>query len=158
MVREGERTYTINYGTDLDDLGESRLIYIQNKNTVLSLADSGKNIKEETTAKERLSDVLGRAGISQSDAESYVNFGQTQNWYSDWRIRYEITIKGVSGDYPDDLVERGRNDGFILPDYSAALYKSYDAAADTLVYSVDFRIGEAKVVAAGQSEAIAYSA
>ena len=92
MVREGDKTYTINYGTDLDDIGESRLIYIQNKTNVINLADSGKNVKSETTDNKSLSSVLSDANISKGDAESYVNFGQGTNWYSDWKIKYEISI------------------------------------------------------------------
>ena len=141
MVREGDKTYTINYGTNLDDLGESRLIYVQNKNTVLSLADSGKNIKDETTDKMGLSALLDRAGISESDAESYVNFGQGTNWHSDWKIRYEITIEFEAGDSDTDMIKRGRNAGFILPDYSASVY-DHDSDGN-LIYSKEFRIGDA---------------
>ena len=84
------KDYTINWSTNLDDMGESRLIYIQNKTNVINLADSGKNAKAEGTEAESVSAILGRAGISAGDAERYLNFDKAFKRDSAYKIKYVL--------------------------------------------------------------------
>ena len=84
------KDYTINWSTNLDDMGESRLIYIQNKTNVINLADSGKNAKAESTEDESVTAILGRAGISAGDAERYLNFDKAFKRDSAYKIKYVL--------------------------------------------------------------------
>ena len=84
------KDYTINWSTNLDDMGESRLIYIQNKTNVINLADSGKNAKAEGTEAESVTAILGRAGISAGDAERYLNFDKAFKRDSAYKIKYVL--------------------------------------------------------------------
>ena len=84
------KDYTINWSTNLDDMGESRLIYIQNKTNVINLADSGKNAKAEGTEDESVTAILGRAGISAGDAERYLNFDKAFKRDSAYKIKYVL--------------------------------------------------------------------
>ena len=88
--------YTIEKTTGFDDIGESRLAYLKDGKTVLSIADSGKNAKAESLAEEKnLDRILGEAGIAANgETERFINFGQGTNWTSDWKIKYVLTLGG----------------------------------------------------------------
>ena len=93
-------TRTLDYGTELTDIGESRFAYIQNAK-VLSIADSGKNkvfdntttggdgVDISTTAKfKKVSDIAQQDGT-----EFFTNFDFTGIYDSDYRIELKVTFE-----------------------------------------------------------------
>ena len=96
-------TRTLDYGTELTDIGESRFAYLQNSK-VLSIADSGKNtvfdntttggdgVQIETKAKFKKA-----SGIEQQDStEFFTNFGFTGLYDSDYRIQFKVEFSGTN--------------------------------------------------------------
>ena len=119
LVNGDGDTYTIDYTSTLDDIGEARLVYVQNGTKVLKLADAGNTV-EVSTNDEKVDDILSRAGISKADADEYINFGKGFNWKSPWKIKYVIDL-GVIDTATDtanagSLIAKANRDGFIVPD------------------------------------------
>ncbi len=152
LVNGDGDTYTIDYTSTLDDIGEARLVYVQNGTKVLKLADAGNTV-EVSTNDEKVDDILSRAGISKADADEYINFGKGFNWKSPWKIKYVIDLGKVddatdSTDKADGLIRQANRDGFIVPDtYSKAngysIEKVKDADGNTeyhLIYTAVFAI------------------
>ena len=152
LVNGDGDTYTIDYTSTLDDIGEARLVYVQNGTKVLKLADAGNTV-EVSTNDEKVDDILSRAGISKADADEYINFGKGFNWKSPWKIKYVIDLGKVddatnSTDEADGLIRQANRDGFIVPDtYSKAngysIEKVKDADGNTeyhLIYTAVFAI------------------
>ena len=140
------------YTSTLDDIGEARLVYVQNGTKVLKLADAGNTV-EVSTNDEKVDDILSRAGISKADADEYINFGKGFNWKSPWKIKYVIDLGEVddatdTAGKADGLIKEANRDGFIVPDtYSKAngysIEKVKDADGNTeyhLIYTAVFAI------------------
>ena len=98
-------TRTLDYGTELTDIGESRFAYLQNSK-VLSIADSGNNkvfdntttggdgVQIETKAKFKKA-----SGIEQQDGtEFFTNFGFTGLYDSDYRIEFEVEFDNADAE------------------------------------------------------------
>ena len=152
LVNGDGDTYTIDYTSTLDDIGEARLVYVQNGTKVLKLADAGNTV-EVSTNDEKVDDILSRAGISKADADEYINFGKGFNWKSPWKIKYVIDLgkvdsATVSTDKADELIKEANRDGFIVPDtYSKANGYSIETVKDAngtdehhLIYTAVFAI------------------
>lgn len=143
QTKLGEKT--LNLTTTLDDIGESRYVYVipQSGSTRFDLVTSNvygkdQNKTWESTEKKDISTdakFSAEAGMSRVTAtEQYVNFGNGFDWTSDWRIRYEVTIDitntpnwsgaAISGetagsDSHINRLIRTYQGGFSLPEYEA---------------------------------------
>ncbi len=95
MLVDG-KNYNLDYSTDLTDMGESRLAYIQNGSKVLYLADTGKNAQtyENEGAWKDLngaSRFRSATNLSYDDnTEWYQNFNPGFKTTSDWKITYTV--------------------------------------------------------------------
>lgn len=94
---EGEdKTRTLNYGTLITDIGESRLIYTQNTARVLYMADTGDNVVKEYGEGVDISSpnkFQAKAEMAQvAGTEFFVNFSTTGYYTSDYRLEYVINF------------------------------------------------------------------
>lgn len=94
---EGEdKTRTLNYGTLITDIGESRLIYTQNGSKVLYLADTGDNKVTEYGKSVNISSAAKFAAAAEmsqaAGTEFFVNFSTTGYYTSDYRLEYVINF------------------------------------------------------------------
>lgn len=99
--------YTLNVVSTLDDIGESRYVYVrpQTGSTRFDLVcskvyeDESMNKTYEVTEKTDISDSAkfsSVTGMTKTAAtEQYVNFGPSTNWKSDWRIRYVVSLNAT---------------------------------------------------------------
>jgi len=88
--------YTVDYDTELDDIGESRTVYIRNDKTVPDIADSGLNdVKDNEGVKKTIDGLKGSIKVDET-TQHFSNFAESSRDYSDWIIRYVIEAGVVS--------------------------------------------------------------
>ena len=95
LKAEDGTNYTVDYASELTDIGESRIAYIRDDKTVLDLADSGKNnVKDNEGAEYTVNDL--KDGLNINDAEHFENFAYSTKDTSEWIIRYVLVIGSTS--------------------------------------------------------------
>ena len=98
---------SLDVGTELTDVGESRYAYVTGK-TVLSTGDTGHNnvwdSESNNGAKIRASKAIENVGRAVADdTEYYVNFGHDGYYTSDYRIEYELWLTMSESEFADYL-------------------------------------------------------
>ncbi|MCI9445775.1 MAG: hypothetical protein HFF69_13940 [Oscillospiraceae bacterium] len=83
--------YTLDYASELEDIGESRTAYIRDDKTVLDLADAGNDVKDNNGEETTVKDLRGSIKVDET-TEHFVNFGDSIKDYSDWLIRYVVDV------------------------------------------------------------------
>ena len=110
---DGE-SYTVDYTTTLEDIGEARAAYITEGKTVLAIGDAGNTVYEtgdevDISTSKKFEDVTG---MSRSGAEHFVNFdGGTTYEASDYRIGYIIAAASIDVDTAEEAAFKAANGG-----------------------------------------------
>ena len=96
------KDYVLNYTTTFDDIGESRIAYVTNEETVLAIGDTGSNVTFETGDEQSINtaskfeDVTGMERTTAT--EQFVNFDGGDTYEaSNMRIEYVVDFTGVTG-------------------------------------------------------------
>ena len=88
LLAADNTSYTVDHSTELEDIGESRIVYIRDDKTVLDIADAGNTVKDNNGEKTTVNSLKDSLNIN--DAEHFINFGYSTKDTSEWIIRYVI--------------------------------------------------------------------
>ena len=88
LLAADNTSYTVDHSTELEDIGESRIVYIRDDKTVLDIADAGNTVKDNNGEETTVNSLKDSLNIN--DAEHFINFGYNTKDTSEWIIRYVI--------------------------------------------------------------------
>ena len=126
--------YTIDYATDLTNMGMAYDVYLYDGGNVLAIADAGNTVFETGEGTEINK---SNTGMNVSDAAKFLNFGEDASVYtSDWRIKYVLEFTAANDTAFEQLLE---DEGVKLEreDFDAV----YGATSNTYTYEISFKAG-----------------